>query len=279
MNIIQRLEAVQLIRKNSEGSGREYEIAHDFIASAYLNYCSTNMDRNVKNALDLFMMEYIDDKRNVSFQEKISYRKEVHGQHFCRNATCLAAAFMCIAYLSQRFIFNPWTTIWSSFNPYGSYLPAFPLFISIITAIYFCCMFDKTVKYYRGGKVTFSRIIYIFLMALPSAAVFAYPHFLTLDGMAVTLASFNIIYLLDQRYRQTCRNALRAYGAKSLMVGVVITFIHIFYFFSSPNFKFGDVLIFSEFMMMTILMGYGFAVHMTQEFLFARMSDTSSEKL
>ena len=276
MSIIQQLETVQLIRKNTEGSNLEYEIAHDFIASAYLEYCSTNMDRSVKNALDLFMSEYMDDKQNALFQEKISYRKAVYEQHFFRNVTLFAVIFMFIAYLTQRFIFNPWTTIWSNFNPYGSYFPAFPLFITILGAIYFYYMIDKTVKYYRGDKVRLSKIVYILLMFLASMAVFAYPHFLLFEGLGAAFASWNIMFLLDQRYRQTCRNELRAYATKSFMISTVFACVHIFYLLN--NHKFADFLILSEFIMFTILIAYGFVVHMTQEYVFARMADSASEK-
>ncbi len=275
MKIIQQLETVQLIRKNTEGSSLEYEIAHDFIASAYLNYCATNMDRNVKNALDLFMSEHMDDTQNTLFQEKISYRKKVYGQNFFRNVTLSGVIFMLITYLVQRFIFNPWTNILIDFNPYGSYLPAFPLFITIIGVIYFYYMIDRTVKYYRGDKVNLAKLVYVLLIILASAAVLAYPHFLFFDGLAVSIASFNIIYLLDQRYRQTCRNELRAYGSKSFMIGTVFACVHFFYLYNAH--KFADFLILSEFIMFTILIAYGFVVHMTQEYIFARMADSASE--
>ena len=277
MNVIKQLETIQLIRKNTEGSGQEYEIAHDFIASAYLNYCSTNMNRSVKNALDLFISEHMDDRRNASFQEKISYRKEVYGQHFYRNATCFAVAFMSVVYLLQRFIFNPWTTIWKDFNPYGAYIPAFPLFITILSVIYLCYMSDKTVKYYRGEKAQVFKAVYILLMSLASMAVVAYPHFIFFDGIDLAVASLYIAFLLDERYRQTSRNELQAYGAKSCMIGLVFAFVHIYYFSVNPLFD--DYLISSEFIMFTILVGYAFFAHMTQEFLFARMSDASSERL
>lgn len=277
MNVIKQLETIQLIRKNTEGSGQEYEIAHDFIASAYLNYCSTNMNRNVKNALDLFIFEHMDDRRSTSFQEKISYRESVYGQHFYRNATCFAVAFMIAAYLLQCFVFNPWMTIWKDFNPYGAYVPAFPLFITILSVIYLCYMSDKTVKYYRGEKAQAFKAVYILLMILASMAVAAYPHFIFFDGIDLAIAALYIAFLLDQRYRQTCRNELQAYGAKSCMIGVVFALVHVFYFLVNPIF--GDFLIFTEFIMFTILVGYAFFAHMTQEFLFARMSDASSERL
>ena len=276
-NTIEQLEKIQLIRKNTEGSRVEYEIAHDFIADAYLNYCSTNMDRNVKSALDLFIMEYMDIKRTTPFREKIFLRKEVQKQNFYRNVSYFTLALIFITYLVQRFIFNPWTTIWSDLNPYGNYLPKFPLFITMLSEIYIYCMYDKTVKYYMGEKAGAVRMRYILFAFLAYMAVFAYPHFLFFDGLGLAVATLNIALLLDQSYRQTCRNELLAYGAKSFMIGMVFACSHIFFLLTNQHFE--DFLILSECIMFMILLAYGFFVHMTQEFLYARMSDSSGDKV
>ena len=277
MNVIRQLETIQLIRKNTEGSDLEYEIAHDFIASAYLNYSSTNMDRNVKGALDLFILEYMDEKRSDSFKKKISLRKDIHEQHFYKNVFNFVLVLAVISFLIQRFTFNPWTTIWNNFNPYGEYIPAFPFFITILSGVYIYCMYEKTVKYYNGEKARANKIIYLLFAFLAFMAVFAYPHFLFFDGLGLAIATLNIALLLDQSYRQTCRNELLAYGAKSVMIGMVYAGAHIFFFFVHSQFE--DFLIISEFIMVTILLAYGFFVHMTQEFLYARMSDSASEKI
>ena len=277
MNAIEQLEAIQLIRKNTKGSGLEYEIAHDFIALTYSNYCSTNMDRNVKNALDLFISEYTDERRNAPFREKISHRKDIYKQNFYRNVACFTTAAMLITYLVQCFVFNPWTTVWNDFNPYGAYLPVFPLVITILSLIYVYNMYEKTVKYYSGEKVLLCKVICSFLALFSLTGVLAYPHFLFFDGIGLAIATANIAFLLDQRYRQTCRNELMAYGLKSVMIGTVFAFAHVLFFVFHRQFD--DLLIFSEFVMLLILVAYGFLVHMTQEFLFARMSDSAGEKI
>ena len=61
------------------------------------------------------------------------------------------------------------------------------------------------------------------------------------------------------------------------MLGTVFAFAHIMFFLSDSQFE--DFLILSEFIMFTILVAYGFYFHMTQEFLFARMSDSASERV
>lgn len=277
MNVVQQLETIQLIRKNTEGSALEYEIAHDFIAATYSNYCSTNMERNVKSALDLFIAEYRDERRNISFLETISRRENIYAKNFYRYVTYFGFVFMVATYFVERFVFNPWTTIWSDFNPYGAYMPTYPLFITLLSGVYLFCMYDKTVKYYRGEKIQTVKMLYLVFAIFASMAVFAYPHFLFFDGMGLAVATLNIALLLDERYRQTCRNELLAYGAKSFMMGLVYAGAHIF--FLATNNQFADFLILSEFIMFTILVAYAFFVHMTQEFLYARMSDSAGEKI
>ena len=277
MRIIGQLETMQLIRKNTEGSTLEYEIAHDFIASSYLEYCSTNMNRGMKSALDLYISEYMDEDRSIFLHEKTSHRQAVYGQRYYPIATSVSICFMCIAFFTERFVFNPWTSIWGGFNPYGSYCPALPLFITAISVIYLCFIYDKIVKYYRGKKTKVCRIIYLFLMLLAVAAVFAYPHFLFFDSIDLAVAAINIGLLLNHDYQQTCRRELTMYGLKSCLIGLVFAFGHVFFYIFNSNFD--DYLILTEYVMFTFLVAYAFISHMTQEFLFARMADASSEKL
>ena len=128
-----------------------------------------------------------------------------------------------------------------------------------------------------GEKAGAVRMRYILFAFLAYMAVFAYPHFLFFDGLGLAVATLNIALLLDQSYRQTCRNELLAYGAKSFMIGMVFACSHIFFLLTNQHFE--DFLILSECIMFMILLAYGFFVHMTQEFLYARMSDSSGDKV
>ena len=273
---IRQLETLQLIRKNTENSDQEYEIAHDFIASAFLDYCATNMDRETKNALDLFITEYMDVKRRASSEEKIAHRVKVHGQRYYVLTTSVAVVAMIVTYLLQRFLYNPWTAAWQGFNPCGDFVSPFPAFITVISAVYLCMMYNSVVKYYRGRKASMCRKLYLLLMGLAWAAVFAYPHFLLLDGVDLSIAALNIALLLDDNHPKMCRSGLSAYGTRSCMIGLVFAAAHVFFFL--VNRRFDDYLILTEYIMFTVLVAYAFAAHMTQEFLFARMTDAASEE-
>ncbi len=277
MDNIRQLETLQLIRKNTERSSQEYEIAHDFIASAYLQYCSNSMNRNTKNALDLYLSEYMDEKLTEGFRQKMAHREKAYRQRFYPVATGIAVLFMVLCYFMQRFVYNPWITVWSAANPYGQYVPAFPVFITVVSVIYLCFMYNKVAAYHHDGKAGLCKGIYVVLMLLASSAVFCYPHFLLLDGVDLALAAVNFALLLDSSYRQTCRNELSFYGYKSCMIGLVFGAAHILFFIF--NRQFAEYMILIEFIMFTILVAYAFLAHMTLEFLFARMSDASSVRI
>ena len=277
MENMDQLEKLQLIRKNTDRSSQEYEIAHDFIASAFLSYCSNSMNRDTKNALDLFISEYMDEKLADAVARKIAHRKQVYPQRFFPIATGIAIGFMVLCYLIERFIYNPWSVLWPGANPYGTYVPAFPLFITVASVIYLCFMYNHVAKYFHGGGSGLCRCIYCILMFLASMAVFAYPHFLLIDGIDLALAAMYFAFLLNGNYRQTCRNELAFYGYKSCMIGLVFGAAHIVFFIFNRTFD--DYMILIEFIMFTILVSYAFLAHMTQEFLFARMADASSETI
>ena len=61
------------------------------------------------------------------------------------------------------------------------------------------------------------------------------------------------------------------------MIGLVFGAAHIVFFIFNRTFD--DYMILIEFIMFTILVSYAFLAHMTQEFLFARMADASSETI
>ncbi len=277
MQNMRQLESLQLIRRNTESGGLEYEIAHDFIASAFLDYCAIGMKRDIQNALDLFISEYMDEKIRAGVPRKIEYRRMAYRQRFYPVLTGCSVALMCLCYLCERFVYNPWMSVWRDMNPYGDYVPAFPLLITAASVIYLCYIYNKIVAYNHSRNRYISRGIYVVLMLLASAAVFAYPHFLFLDGVDLAIAALNMAWLLDKDHRQNSQRELVLYGVKSCMIGSVFAAGHVM--FCIFNGQFADYIILTEFIMFTILVVYAFLAHMTQEFLYARMADASSEKV
>ncbi len=277
METLDQLEAMQMIRRSSEGSRQEYEIAHDFIAQEFLKYCEHGMNRNVKNSLDLILSEYSNAELKDALKEKHDHCRRELQDKFFRNATIAAIVVMLIGFFVEAFVWNPWTTVWTAANPYGSYFPLFPLIVTLISVIYLCRMYDCIVKFFRGRAMWKCKCCYAVQMIMAVMAVVAYPHFLFLDSIDLVVAAADIYLLLDNHYQKNCQAELHAYGIKSMMMGSVFAFGHVFFWLT--NRSFAPYLIFVETVMFSLLVAYACTVHLTQEFLFPRMIDASSEKV
>lgn len=276
LDTIAQLEKLQLIRKNNDGSSQEYEIAHDFIAQAYLKYCENSMNRDIKNALDLFLSEYMNAQLKDEMKKSYTHRLQMMQAGFYRSATALAIAVMCIGFIIEAFVWNPWTTVLQSANPYGDYLPLFPLVITSVSVIYLCGLYDRMVKYFRGRSIQKCKCCYTLLMVLAVLAVLAYPHFLLLDSIDLIVSSVDIFFLLNAEYLSSCREQLRAYGIRSIMIGTIFAIGHIVFW--ATNATFDTYLIFVETVMFSVLTAYACLSHLTEEYLYPRMIDASSEK-
>ncbi len=277
LQCIRKLEELQLIRKSIENSDREYEIAHDFIAESFLSFCSIIMDRDVRNALDLYIAELTDPKRSATMPEKYRHRSGQQPNPFFAVATIVTIILITVGWIVEKTVWNPWHTLLADLNPYGRYVPFFPLLINTISVGYLYYLYDRIMKYYRGHKTTLCRQIYLFMMLLVVIAVLGYPHFLLVDGICLSIAAFNAAFLLDRQYPESCRRDLRAYGFKSAMIGLVFAAGHIIFLIFNQTLP--AYLIVSEFIMFTILVAYATYAHLTQEFLFSHMAEAASEKI
>lgn len=87
--MIDKLEELQLIRRNVKRSDQEYEIAHDFIAQAFLNYSNSSMDRNVKSRSDIYMAEYLDANKKTILSRNASTAPKLRSPLLQESVYCL----------------------------------------------------------------------------------------------------------------------------------------------------------------------------------------------
>lgn len=274
---LKRLEELQLIHRSVENSIVEFEIAHDFIATAFINYSSSNMTRNVKGALDIFLAEYLNEnnKQDITYRKK--YRVKEQSNHFFLWVSYVSIAVDLIAFLIMAFIYNPWEHVNSIVNPYLSVLPVFVPIFSSIAILYLGEIFDKIIKYYHGPKEKLLVFIYILIMVSAICSVVIYPYSLFFVGICCIVLGLTFMFLLDSNYQETSRNELWNYGFRTAMIGFVYAFGHIMFVVFNPD-GFPSFLIFSEAVMLFILFVYSCIAHLTKEYLYARMIDASSER-
>ena len=277
LETMDKLEKLQLIRKKNEGSDLEFEIAHDYIASEFINYSRQNINRNIMSALDIFITEYLDNNQKKHLEEKKKHTQKMSKDKYFFIMTAVCLICMVAVEVIYRFIYDPWNGILKDFNPCGEIHLIFPLFINVLSVIYLYHMYDKVIKYYRGRKQHQCRIIFFFSMLLAVAAVTCYPHYLCIDGVDLAMVGLNYVFLLGDDYQQSCRNELRAYGMRTALMGFVFSIAHILFLICTPTFEI--YIVYFEAVAFSLLVGFAYMSHMTTEYLNGRRADASSEKI
>lgn len=275
--VIDCLEELQLIRKNIKRSDQEYEIAHDFIAQAFLNYSYSNMDRNVKSALDIFMAEMLDTNRQNYIEEKRRHNEKVQKSQYYKIVGVAAAIAAVVVDAVVKTVFNPWEGIWSSGNVFGDVVTILPLLVMLTSMLYIYQVYQKVLQFCRGRREMQCRVIYLILMLGAIVGVFFYPYGMMFFGICLAVMGLNCVFLLNGNYQKSSRMELQNYGWKCSLIGIAFAVLHVL--FCLFNDVFPVYYVFIEMVMMFLLIGYSFIAHMTREYLYGRRMDASSERI
>lgn len=275
--VIEKLENMQLIRKNIDRSDQEYEIAHDFVAQAFLNYSYSNINRNVKSALDIYMAEYLDTGKKNYIEEKRRYFDKVQKSNYYKIIFAVFALLIVVADWGVHFVFNPWQELWEKGNLYGNIITFFPLLMTEVCVLYLYNIYHKVLRYYQGKKEAVCKVVYVAIMAGSVFSDFCYPHGIALYGILLMMMGMNCAFLLDDSYQKASRQELRAYGLKCSLIGAAFAAFHFLAW--GFNTRFPMYIILVEMVMMCILVAYAYGVHMTKEYLYARMMDAGSARI
>jgi len=276
--VLEKLEELQLIKRSVEQSTVEYEIAHDFIATAFINYSNSNMHRSVKGALDIFLAEYLDNSDTEQHDRRIKNVVKEQNDVFYKRLNTISIMIILVIYVIQKFIYNPWTDVLLPFNPYTDKFLLFAPVITLISMLYLRMMYDRVIRYHHGKNERKNRVLYFILMIMAILSQACYPHILMIDGLCVAYLGWHFVFLLDNEHQESCRNELQSYGIKCALIGTVFAGAHLMMCYFNPS-GFPDYIMFSENLMLFVLVMYSHATHMTKENLFGRMMDASSAKV
>ncbi|MCU6763344.1 Uncharacterised protein [uncultured Roseburia sp.] len=274
--MIEKMEELQLIRRNIERSDQEYEIAHDFVAQAFLNYSHSNMDRNVKSALDIYMAEYLDTNKKNYIEEKRNHCRKVQKSKYYTVIYIVFALLAAAVDGMIHFAWNPWQNIWQEINVYGGIFTFVPLLMTEACMLYIYNVYQKVVQFYRGRKESLCKVIFAVIMVAAVFATFCYPHGLLFYGLGLALMGGNCALLLNDSYQKASRMEMRNYGLKCVMMGLAFAVLHLILWIF--NQRFPVYIIFVEMVMMLLLVAYAYLAHMTKEYLYGRRMDAGSDR-
>lgn len=274
--VIEKLEELQLIRRNISNSDQEYEIAHDFVAQTFLTYSHSNIDRNVKSALDIYMAEFLDANKAAYTEKKRLHSAKVQKSRFYPVIYGIFAVLVFVLDGMIHFGYNPWMHSLQDYNVYGSIVSYVPLLTTELSMLYLFHTYHKILQFYQGRRELLCKGIFIFTMLISACAVFCYPHGMIFYGIGLTAMGLNCAFLLSDSGQKASRLEMRNYGLKCAVMGVAFIFLHLVLLLF--NHEFPVYIIFIEMVMMNLLIAYAYLAHLTKENLYGRRMDVSSER-
>lgn len=288
-----RLEELQLIKRSNESSVNEYEISHDFIAFAFINYCRGTMDRNVKDALDIYISDYLEEyekasasamsgkaeadrdadnkfyqtlKKNIDKQNRDKYYKIIAG---------IIVVLIVITDVIYRFVWNPWHSF-DIKDPFNGFFPVFIPIHLLICVVYFYQVFDKVFRFHSINNSAGLKGVYLLLSVIAYLSELIYPHFLFTDGFDLVLIGLTAVMILRGDYREASKNSLQRYGAKCMVMGGIFALAHLmFYLFKN---ELSSEIIILETVAMAALTAFAHLSHLSVEYLYGRRMDVSGIK-
>lgn len=273
---IDKLEELQLIRSSVEHSDQEYEIAHDFIAQSFLTYSHSNMDRNVKGALDIYIAEYLDANKADYIEEKQEHNRKVQKSRFYTTVYGIFAVLVVFIDGVIHFGFNPWMGPWERMNVYGDIFTFVPLITTELSMLYLFHMYHKVMQFYRGKRENLCKGLFVLIMVISAVGVFFYPHGMFCYGAGLTIMGLNAAFLLNGSDQKASRLEMRNYGLKCALIAVAYAVLHLVLLLF--NREFPAYLILVEMVMMYLLVAYAYLAHLTKENLYGRRMDVSSDR-
>lgn len=269
--VIDRLEELQLIRSNIKGSDQEYEVAHDFIAQSFLTYSHSNMDRNVKGALDIYVAEFLDPNR-----EEYAAKKREHSRK-AQNSKYFLIGYVIFALLG---------VVVSGLKGFA---PIINLFVMELSMLYLFHIYQKVLAFYRGKNIgrfrqRLSGILFLLTLVFALFGVWNTAHSMALFGIGLAIMGCNCAFIMNGSDQKASRLEMRNFGLKCALIGIAYAILHLVLlaFFGENGADGAQTLegfyYFIEYMMMYILVAYAYFAQLTKENLYGRRMDISSDR-
>lgn len=286
-----KLTEFQLIKPSVKDSRTQYEIAHDFIAHAFINYSSAAIDRNVKDALDIYISDYIeayersshstqsepDGKASAgnaffnSLKENIDKHKQ---EKYFRYVCYTFGGLIILTDIILRWIHNPWTDC--DHDLFNGFFPFFIPIHLLICLLYFYQIFDKIFRFYSKNTTKWIKVMFFFLSSLAYMSELFYPYFIIINGIDLALIGLSACILPGDECRETSKNALTIYGKKCIAMGSIFSFANVM--FICYHKVLTNDLIILEVVAMTALTCFAHLSHISVEYLYGRRMDVSGKK-
>lgn len=248
---VKQLHNLQFIKKVKYNNDNEFEIAHDYVASAYNDYASSELNIEVKSALDTYKLEYIKSIENNScdtFENKAQYFSALTNKRIGLHFT-----------ISIIYLFNLLLLFFDYIQ--DKTLNIIPFMLSIVSINYVYHYYSKIFRYYRKRHLLI-KLNYFIAVICGAIGSFCDVYWILWFGLGNSINAINsVIISLDKEISYSGRILHRNYGYKTFVMGSLLVFLNI----GLKN-QYDIVKVVA----MSCLLGYSYLSHMNQEYFYTR---------
>lgn len=249
---MEQLHNLQLIKRLKYNNNKDFEIAHDYIATAYDAYAHTELKMEVISALDTYKIEYIksveSDKSNI-FEKKAQYFSGLCNRKFGLNLSAL--------------LFYLFSTILFVFNyQYDKTLNVIPYMLSLVSINYVYQYYSKITRYYKKSHIR-NKIFYFLAILFGAFAPISDRYWLLCFGIGNSFNAINsLIISYDKEISYSGSILHRGYGYRAFCMGILLVF-------SNQDLGYQYELV--KVVAMSCLLGYSYLSHLNQEYFYTRV--------
>ncbi len=248
---IEDLHKLQFIKRIKFNNDNEFEIAHDYIASTYNDYASTELKMEVKSALDTYKIEYVKNAENnnyKNFERKAQYFSNLANKKLGMRFTISLIYILSFSLLILNYLQDKTLNI-------------IPFILSIVSINYVYHYYSKIFRFYRK-KHLLIKFFYLLAIICGASGSYCDTYWILWFGIGNSINSINsIIISYDKEISYAGKILHRDYGYKTFVMGSLLVFLNIGLYNQYNVVKV---------VAMSCLLWYSYLSHMNQEYFYTR---------
>lgn len=249
---------MQLLKRGKESHSRQYDVAHDFIAERFLDYANSEMDADVRAALDEYKIKCETESfQNVSDINESELPKEKKTHVYDKITYILPLILSVVVFI----LASPLKAGYSAWIIYLITLASFGYFFSLQYHI---------VRNYSGKKRGMIEILFWVVVAFGFMAVYRNDLWLVTLGIGNALMGFEFwILSVDSRLSLRVKELYRKYGQRVVLMGcLLVIFAKWLDLGTFQTFLGIDMKFLLQVVAMCVLLIYGYISHLNEKYYY-----------
>ena len=249
---------IQLLKQGKESHSRQYDVAHDFIAEKFLDYANTEMDADVRAALDEYKTKYESETfQSISDSDGTEAPKEKIKHVYEKGAYILPLILSVAVFI----LASPLKAGYSVWIVYLMALASFGYFFGLQYHI---------VRHYVGRKRGLIEILFWSVVVSGLAAVYWKDLWLVFLGIGNSLIGLEFwILSVDSRLSPRVRELYKKYGQRVVLMGILLVVLSRWLDLGTFQTFLGmDMKFLLQVVAMCVLLIYGYTSHLNEKYYY-----------